>query len=308
MDTTQLLEAARSGDTRAIGRTLTTIENRTVDGRTALADLFRSGGRGWTTGITGTPGAGKSTLTSSLLPHVLTDADKVAIVAVDPSSPFSGGAILGDRVRMADHAGDDRVFIRSVANRGSLGGISDTTPAIVAALDGLGFGEVIIETVGIGQSEVEIATTADTTIVVLSPGWGDAIQVSKAGFLEIADVFVVNKADRDGADAAVRDLVSMLELVPSPQWVPPVIETVATTGGGVGDLWRAVGEHRAFLRSSGQDVLRRRARAASQLAAAVRQELEVSLRYDGATPDIIDAIAERTLDPWTAAERIVNAR
>ncbi len=308
MDTTQLLEAARSGDTRAIGRTLTNIENRTVDGRTALADLFRSGGCGWTTGITGTPGAGKSTLTSSLLPHVLTDADKVAIVAVDPSSPFSGGAILGDRVRMAEHAGDDRVFIRSVANRGSLGGISDTTPAIVAALDGLGFGEVIIETVGIGQSEVEIATTADTTIVVLSPGWGDAIQVSKAGFLEIADVFVVNKADRDGADAAVRDLVSMLELVPSPQWVPPVIETVATTGGGVGDLWRAVGEHRAFLRSSGQDVLRRRARAASQLAAAVRRELEVSLRYDGATPDIIDAIAERTLDPWTAAERIVNAR
>ena len=308
MDTTQLLEAARSGDTRAIGRTLSNIENRTVDGRTALADLFRSGGCGWTTGITGTPGAGKSTLTSALLPHVLADADKVAIVAVDPSSPFSGGAILGDRVRMAEHAGDDRVFIRSVANRGSLGGISDTTPAIVAALDGLGFGEVIIETVGIGQSEVEIATTADTTIVVLSPGWGDAIQVSKAGFLEIADVFVVNKADRDGADAAVRDLVSMLELVPSPQWVPPVIETVATTGGGGGDLWRAVGEHRVFLRSSGQDVLRRRARAAFQLAAAVRQELEVSLRYDGATPDIIDAIAQRTLDPWTAAERIVNAR
>ncbi|VAV98235.1 putative periplasmic protein kinase ArgK and related GTPases of G3E family, partial [hydrothermal vent metagenome] len=146
MDTTQLLEAARSGDTRAIGRTLTNIENRTVDGRTALADLFRSGGCGWTTGITGTPGAGKSTLTSALLPHVLADADKVAIVAVDPSSPFSGGAILGDRVRMAEHAGDDRVFIRSVANRGSLGGISDTTPAIVAALDGLGFGEVIIET------------------------------------------------------------------------------------------------------------------------------------------------------------------
>ena len=308
MDRTRLLEAARSGDTRAIGRTLTNIENRTADGRKALADLFRSGGGAWTTGITGTPGAGKSTLTSSLLPHVLGDTDTVAIVAVDPSSPFSGGAILGDRVRMAEHAGDDRVFIRSVANRGSLGGISDTTPAIVAAFDGLGFTEVIIETVGIGQSEVEIATTADTTIVVLSPGWGDAIQVSKAGFLEIADVFVVNKADRAGADTAVRDLVSMLELASDPQWVPPVVKTVATTGAGVEDLWNAVGAHRAFLRSSGQDVARRRARAASQLASAVHQEIEASLRVDVGTPDIIDAIAERTLDPWTAAERILNTR
>lgn len=308
MDSTQLLEAARNGNTRAIGRTLTNIENRTSDGRAALAELFRSGGSAWSTGITGTPGAGKSTLTSSLLPHVLADADKVAIVAVDPSSPFSGGAILGDRVRMAEHAGDERVFIRSVANRGSLGGISDTTPAIVAALDGLGFREVIIETVGIGQSEVEIATTADTTVVVLSPGWGDAIQVSKAGFLEIADVFVVNKADRDGADAAVKDLISMLELDPDPQWVPPVIETVATTGGGVDDLWSAVSAHRSYLRSSGQDVARRRTRAASQLVAAVRQEIEASMRLDVGTPEIIDAIAARTLDPWTAAERILNAR
>jgi len=308
VDSTRLLEAARSGDSRAIGRTLTNIENRTTDGRIALSDLYRSGGSAWSTGITGTPGAGKSTLTSSLLPHVLDGADKVAVVAVDPSSPFSGGAILGDRIRMSEHAGDNRVFIRSVANRGSLGGISATTPAIVAALDGLGFSEVIIETVGIGQSEVEIATTADTTIVVLSPGWGDAIQVSKAGFLEIADVFVVNKADRDGADAAVRDLVAMLELDPNLVWVPPVIETVATTGKGVRDLWSAVADHRGFLRSSGRDVVRRRARAASQLAAAVRHEIEVSLRPNVGTSDVIDAITERTIDPWTAAERIMNAR
>lgn len=308
MDITQLLEAARRGDSRAIGRTLTNIENLTPTGRRALSDLFRAGGEGWSTGITGTPGAGKSTLTSALLPHVLAGAESVAVVAVDPSSPFSGGAILGDRIRMGDHAGDERVFIRSVANRGSLGGISDTTPAIVAALDGLGFREVIIETVGIGQSEVEIATTADTTIVVVSAGWGDAIQVSKAGFLEVADIFVVNKADRDGSNDAVADLLAMLELDTSPRWVPPVIETVATTGRGVDELWAAVRDHRSFLRVSGQDVARRRERAAAQLAAAVRQMINASLHLDVGSPDIIDSIAERAVDPWTAAERILNAR
>lgn len=308
MDIAQLLEAARSGDSRAIGRTLTNIENRTPAGRAALSDLFRTGGEGWSTGVTGTPGAGKSTLTSALLPYVLDDAESVAVVAVDPSSPFSGGAILGDRIRMSDHAGDERVFIRSVANRGSLGGISDTTPAIVAALEGLGFGEVIIETVGIGQSEVEIATTADTTIVVVSAGWGDAIQVSKAGFLEVADIFVVNKVDRDGSNEAVRDLLAMLELDASPQWVPPVIETVATKGRGVDELWSAVCDHRAFLRASGQDVVRRRERAAVQLAAAVRQTISASLHVDVGPPGIIESIADRTVDPWTAAERILNAR
>jgi GTPase len=308
VDITQLLEAARRGDSRAIGRTLTNIENLTPEGRMALSDLFRSGGSGWSTGITGTPGAGKSTLTSALIPHVLDGAESVAVVAVDPSSPFSGGAILGDRIRMGDHAGDERVFIRSVANRGSLGGISDTTPAIVAALDGFGFSEVIIETVGIGQSEVEIATTADTTIVVVSSGWGDAIQVSKAGFLEVADIFVVNKADRDGSHDAVADLVAMLELDTSPKWVPPVIETVATTGRGVDELWSAVCDHRTHLRSSGQDAVRRKERAAAQLAAAVRQTINAKLHLEVGSPDIIDSIADRTVDPWTAAERILDAR
>jgi LAO/AO transport system kinase len=308
VDSSELLSAARRGDSRAIGRVLTQIENRTDTGRALIQELFAAGGRACLTGVTGTPGAGKSTLVSALMGHVLDSSDKAAIVAVDPSSPFTGGAILGDRIRMGTHSGDDRVFIRSVANRGSLGGISQATPAIVAALDGLGFDEIIIETVGIGQSEVEITTTADTAIVVVSPGWGDAVQVAKAGFLEIADVFVVNKADRDGADVAVRDLQTMLELAPRPGWTPPVIETVATTGAGVDDLWDAIMRHRSFLKASGTDASRRRMRAAAQLSAALRQALDDTLDLSGGSPDLIDRIAQNKVDPWTAAGRVLESR
>ena len=308
MDTTALVTSARNGDSRAIGRILTQIENRTDAGRALIRELFTAGGHAWLTGVTGTPGAGKSTLVSSLMHHVLVGTNRAAIVAIDPSSPFTGGAILGDRVRMGEHSGDNRVFIRSVANRGSLGGISQTTPAIVAALDGLGFTEVIIETVGIGQSEVEITTTADTTIVVVSPGWGDSVQVAKAGFLEIADIFVVNKADRDGSDVAVKDLKAMIELVPHPDWTPPVIETVATTGSGVGDLWAAVKGHREYLEASGEVVSRRRARAAGQLSAALRQSIDDSVDISTDERGLIAQIAERRLDPWTAADRLLDSR
>jgi LAO/AO transport system kinase len=308
VDTTELVVAARAGDSRAIGRILTQIEDRTDTGRALISELFAAGGRAWLTGITGTPGAGKSTLASSLMCYVVESTDRAAIVAVDPSSPFSGGAILGDRIRMGVHAGDERVFIRSVANRGSLGGISQATPAIVAGLDGLGFREIIIETVGIGQSEVEITTTADTAIVVVSPGWGDAVQVAKAGFLEIADIFVVNKADRDGADVAVRDLQAMLDLVPHARWTPPVIETVATTGSGVEDLWDAIRLHRDFLKESGIDMDRRRMRAAAQLSAALRQSLDDTIDVSSGTSDLIDQIARREIDPWTAAVRVLASR
>ena len=308
MDTTALVTSARNGDSRAIGRILTQIEDRTDTGRALVSDLFAAGGETWLTGVTGTPGAGKSTLVSSLMSHVVESTDKSAIVAVDPSSPFTGGAILGDRIRMGAHAGDDRVFIRSVANRGSLGGISRTAPAIVAALEGLGFGEIVIETVGIGQSEVEITTTADTAVVVVSPGWGDAIQVAKAGFLEIADIFVVNKADRVGADIAVTDLQAMLELAPDSGWIPPVIETVATTGSGVGDLWNAIKDHREFLKSSGVHKTRRRMRAAAQLSAALRQSIDDTVNVSRDSSDLIDQIARRQIDPWTAADRVLDSR
>ena len=308
MDTTALVTSARNGDSRAIGRILSQIEDRTDTGRALVSDLFAAGGDAWLTGVTGTPGAGKSTLVSSLMAHVVDSTDKSAIVAVDPSSPFTGGAILGDRIRMGAHAGDDRVFIRSVANRGALGGISRTTPAIVAGLDGLGFGEIVIETVGIGQSEVEITTTADTAIVVVSPGWGDAIQVAKAGFLEIADIFVVNKADRSGADVAVRDLQAMLELASDSGWIAPVIETVATTGSGVGDVWNAIKDHREFLKSSGVHRSRARVRAAAQLSAALRQSIDDTVDVSRGSSDLIDQIARRQIDPWTAADRVLDSR
>jgi len=304
----ELLDKALESDTRSIGRLLTSIENRTPLGREALARLYAAGGASRSVGVTGTAGAGKSTLTSSLLTRMLDDGNKIAVVAVDPSSPFTGGAILGDRVRMTEHAGEDRVFIRSVANRGSLGGISETTPAIVAALDGLGFPEVVIETVGIGQSEVEIATTADTTVVVVSPGWGDAVQVSKAGFLEIADVFVVNKSDRDGAGRAVADLRTMIDLGAPTSWEPPVLETVATTGAGVDELWAAVLAHRAHMDSTGSITQRRRLRAAAQFSAAVRQAVGDTVAIDGDSLDLIGAIADRSIDPWTAADRALSER
>ena len=308
VDTTELVAAAHAGDTRSIGRILTQIEDRTTMGRDLIRALFTVGGLATLTGVTGTPGAGKSTLVSSLMTHVLESSEKAAIVAVDPSSPFTGGAILGDRIRMGAHAGDERVFIRSVANRGALGGISQATPAIVAALDGLGFTEIIIETVGIGQSEVEITTTADTAIVVVSPGWGDAVQVAKAGFLEIADIFVVNKADREGVDVAVRDLRTMLELAPRTGWMPPVIETVATTGSGVGAVWNAVAKHRAYLVESGTDATRRRVRAAAQLSAALRQSLDDTVDPATGSADLIAQIALRQIDPWTAADRVLDSR
>ena len=308
VDTTELVAAAHAGDTRSIGRILTQIEDRTTMGRDLIRALFTVGGLATLTGVTGTPGAGKSTLVSSLMTHVLESSEKAAIVAVDPSSPFTGGAILGDRIRMGAHAGDERVFIRSVANRGALGGISQATPAIVAALDGLGFTEIIIETVGIGQSEVEITTTADTAIVVVSPGWGDAVQVAKAGFLEIADIFVVNKADREGVDVAVRDLRTMLELAPRTGWMPPVIETVATTGSGVGAVWNAVAKHRAYLVESGTDATRRSVRAAAQLSAALRQSLDDTVDPATGSADLIAQIALRQIDPWTAADRVLDSR
>jgi LAO/AO transport system kinase len=308
VDITELIAAARAGDSRAIGRILTQIEDRTEGGRALLSELFVGGDRAWLTGITGTPGAGKSTLASALMGAIVETTDRAAIVAVDPSSPFTGGAILGDRIRMGAHAGDDRVFVRSVANRGSLGGISQTTPAIVAGLDGLGFSEIIIETVGIGQSEVEITTTADTAVVVVSPGWGDAVQVAKAGFLEIADIFVVNKADRDGAAIAVRDLRTMIDLGPHAPWTPPVIETVGTTGSGVGDLWDAIKLHREFLIESGTGEARQRLRAAAQLSAALRQALSGTVNVASGTSDLVNQIAHRQIDPWTAADRVLEAR
>lgn len=306
MDVATTLSEAEGGESRAIARVVSQIEDGTLHGAALFSELYGRGGGAWTTGITGAPGAGKSTLTSALIPLFVPAEGRVAVVAVDPSSPFSGGAILGDRIRMMEHAGNDRVFIRSLANRGSLGGISESTPAVLAALDGLGFAEILVETVGVGQSEVEIATAADTTVVVVSPGWGDAIQTSKAGFLEVADVLVVNKADKPDADGAVRDLEAMLTIGPARPWTPPVVRTTATTGEGVDALVEAIGGHREYLASSGDRDRRRRVRAGRELAAAVRRRVEATSGVH-ADDGLVRRIAERTIDPWSAARELLDA-
>lgn len=306
--TSDILIRALDGDVRSIGRALSHVEDRSDAGVSLFAELFPKGGAAWTTGVTGTPGAGKSTLVSATVPLLLQPDERLAVVAVDPTSPFTGGAILGDRIRMTEHAANASIYIRSVANRGSLGGIAETTPAIVASLDGLGFEEIIVETVGIGQSEVEIATTADTTVVVVNPGWGDTVQTSKAGFLEIADIFVVNKADQPEADRAVRDLESMLSLGPTEEWRPPVIASVATEGQGIDDVVEAIHLHRSHLSATGELSVRRHKRAAGQLAAAIKQQIDRTVDQDQDAEDVIQLIADHEIDPWSAAHRVLAQR
>ncbi len=257
------------------------------------------------TGITGAPGAGKSTLVDRLITAAAAETT-VAVVAVDPSSPFSGGAVLGDRIRMQEHTGDPNVYIRSMANRGHLGGLADATPRVVALLDGIGFGEILVETVGVGQAEIDVASSADTVVVVLNPGWGDSIQAAKAGLLEIGDVFVVNKADRPGADDAVTDLMRMLDLGPERAWRPPIVTAVATDGTGTERLWSAITDHRRHLEETGALRERRRERAVREIEAAIRTRLRRRASLDGASDDVLARVTARVVDPWSAAGSIVD--
>lgn len=308
MEIDRLIDGATRGDARALGRLCSIIEGGGATSRILAAKLYPFGGKGWTTGITGAPGAGKSTLVAELVGLMLGSDDRVGVLAVDPSSPLTGGAILGDRIRMGAHAGNSNVFIRSLASRGHLGGISTATPAMAAVLDGLGFAEIIIETVGVGQSEVEIASSADTAVVVVTAGWGDAVQAAKAGFLEVADVFVVNKADRGGADATAKDIEAMLDIGPETEWRPPVLQTVASEGTGVEDLWQAVRDHRRFLLDADQLRIRRRLRAAHDLTMALRANIDHSIDADQPGSELLDAITTRRTDPWTAADRLMQSR
>ena len=309
LDPTSLIDLARQGDRRALARMITLVENRQPDGDELLERLYASTGSAWTTGITGAPGSGKSTLTDRLIEKARERGSEVAVVAVDPSSPFTGGAILGDRVRMQRHIDDAGVYIRSMASRGHLGGIAEATPRVVAVLDGLGFPEVVVETVGVGQAEVEIAAASDTTLVTLNPGWGDSIQAAKAGLLEIGDVFVVNKADRPGVDDTVRDLKQMLELGAHRRWSPPVVTTVATRGDGIEEVMSAIDEHRSYLeRTGGRDEARRN-RALELLDAAVDAEMRerfMARRTGPRFEEIRADVADRRIDPWTAAALLVR--
>jgi LAO/AO transport system kinase len=263
-------------------------------------------------GLTGSPGVGKSTTTNELVRALRAAGHRVGVLAVDPSSPFTGGAILGDRVRMQDHATDDGVYIRSMSSRGHLGGLAAATPQAVRVLEGAGCDVVLVETVGVGQAEVEIASLADTTLVLLAPGMGDAIQAVKAGILEIADVFVVNKADRPGADATYRDIQGMLALgerAPG-QWRPPVVRATAVKCEGIDDVLGAVEKHRAWLVESGELRRRREARAAAEVEAIALGELRArlgSLRDGTALPALAADVAQGRTDPYAAARALLDS-
>ncbi len=303
-----LIPLATGGDRRALARMITLVEDHHPDGDRILAELFPQTGRAWTTGLTGAPGAGKSTLTNRLIAQIRDTDTAVAVLAVDPSSPFTGGAVLGDRVRMQDHIDDTEVYIRSMASRGHLGGVSEATPRAMAVLDGMGFPEILVETVGVGQAEVEIAANADTTLVVLNPGWGDSIQAAKAGLLEIGDVFVVNKADRDGVNETMRDLKQMLELGGHGEWWPPVIATVASSGEGIDELWEAVAAHRSQLGASGELSAMRHRRLLGDVETAVAAAVGLQVRATRDHPEweeMLTLVTERRLDPWTAARRLL---
>jgi LAO/AO transport system kinase len=309
--TEALVERALAGDRVATAKLLSLVEQGGSGAREVAHLLHPRTGRAWSVGITGAPGAGKSTLTDALVSCMRADQLEVGVLAVDPSSPFSGGAILGDRVRMQRHSTDPGVFIRSMASRGHLGGLAVATPQSMRVLDAVGKSWVIIETVGVGQVEVEIASQADTTIVVVNPGWGDEVQAAKAGLLEIADIFVVNKADRPGADATVADLSGILELGPGRAWRPPIVRTVATDSDGVAELWANIRAHRTHLETSGGIATRRHARLAAELRALVVEQLLA--RGGGITvgeqfETLVDAVAARETDPYAAVDALLAGR
>jgi LAO/AO transport system kinase len=325
-DVPALVEAARGGDPRAVARLISLVEDADPALPEVAAAFARPAGTGpagaapggtgsdgtaHVIGLTGSPGVGKSTTTNELVRALRARGQRVGVLAVDPSSPFTGGAILGDRVRMQDHATDAGVYIRSMSSRGHLGGLAAATPQAVRVLEGAGCDVVLVETVGVGQAEVEVASLADTTLVLLAPGMGDAIQAVKAGILEIADIFVVNKADRDGADATYHDIQGMIALGEraAGEWRPAVLRAVAARAEGVEEILATIDRHRAWLVEHGELARRREARAAAEIEAialaTVRDRIG-SLRDGAALPRLAAAVANRELDPHSAARNLLE--
>ncbi len=333
-----LAQSVLSGDRLSLARLLTLVENDAQEGRAALDELFQHTGKAHLVGVTGAPGTGKSSLVNQLALQLRKLEKRVAIVAVDPSSPFTGGAVLGDRVRMRDLSGDPGVFIRSMATRGSLGGLAQATAGVVQVFDAAGFDMILIETVGAGQSEVDIARLAHTTLVVEAPGLGDDIQAIKAGILEIADILVINKADRPGVDSAEKALKSMLDLAhPVPKvfmhhgqatplgppitprrdggtkggggWIPPIRRTVATEGAGLPELVESIQAHAEHLRRSGDWARRERARLSAEFDLLIQQMLVTRFRTNVSERELdetLDAIQERKLSPREALEKLME--
>lgn len=307
----ELVQRAQGGDARAVARLISLVEDASPLLREVAERLSRHAGRAQIIGITGAPGVGKSTVTSGLVSALREAGKRVGVLAIDPSSPFSGGALLGDRVRMQEHATDKNVYIRSMASRGHLGGLAWATPQALRVLDAAGCEVVLIETVGVGQSEVDIAGLADTTLVLLAPGMGDGIQAAKAGILEIGDVYVVNKADRDGAHQVVRDLRSVLSLGATPgSWRAPIVSTVAQTGEGIDDVVTAIDRHREMLDVTGQLTSRREKRARDEIEAVALTALRERFADLHGHADL-DALATEvvrgSLDPYAAADQLLAA-
>jgi len=306
-----LVEQARAGEARAVARLISLVEDASPLLREVSALLVAHAGNAHVIGITGSPGVGKSTCTSALVTALRGTGRRVGVIAVDPSSPFSGGALLGDRVRMQDHATDRGVYIRSMASRGHLGGLAWATPQAVRVLDAAGCNLVLVETVGVGQSEVEVAATADTTLVLLAPGMGDGIQAAKAGILEIGDVYVVNKADRDGAAQVARDLRAMLALTEraGDAWTPPIVKTVAAKGEGIDAVIEAIEAHHRWAQQSGElERLRlRRVRGEIEAIAVTGMRERLADLHGHADLDrLAAAVIAGETDPYTAADIVVD--
>jgi LAO/AO transport system kinase len=302
VDVEAVIEGVLAGDRRAVARAISMVEDGSRDLEALSAGIYASTGRASTIGLTGAPGVGKSTLATELVRAEREVGRKVAVLAIDPTSPYTGGALLGDRVRMQEHATDPGVFIRSMATRGHLGGMALAAPEAVRVLDAAGYDEVVVETVGVGQAEVEVAAATDSAVVVLSPGAGDAVQMAKAGILEIADIFAVNKADKDGAGDVVRELRQMLHLGAAREWDPPIVRTSALRHEGTMELQEAIAEHRAFLNGSGALQAKRRVRLLREVeslaAARFRVKAAAALTSDGA---LADELVSRRIDPYRAA-------